>query len=439
MSRPLSGLRLVVTLPPRDWFGGVDHARARDQIAALTKLGASVYEFDVASMYMPDRSQLQAQIEGIRAFKPDAVIGTPHAGYAVQGGMANVESGRPFNIFFDQLDLPTVLYWDHFLTQAPYYILHPWPRTPDESATGALDQLRKLLAHPRTVHFFPDSGHIEELRKLGLAAVDDESWFVTAVSMEFVFYGKRIFPFFRKFEDDLAFFGNIYLAASKELPYETESGIRGLRDRALAACAANWNLPPYLAYRQAMRASPAAWLDSDQSFYWRFLYDELSYVANAEHRLRILTASNRPVAFYGGFADPNARDAIADAGCVPRGSVRFGGELAAAYERTRITLDVVNGPFIAGFSPKLLECFASGGFCLTTRRADIKRTFGDLGDAIGFSDDAELAAKIENFLTRSGERRKMSRAIREIILRNHTAAALFTRSLPGALERLRSR
>ena len=103
MSHPLSGLRLVATLPPRDWFGGVDHARARDQIAALTKLGASVYEFDVASMYMPDRSQLQAQIEGIRAFKPDAVIGTPHAGYAVQGGMANVESGRPCNIFFDQL------------------------------------------------------------------------------------------------------------------------------------------------------------------------------------------------------------------------------------------------------------------------------------------------------------------------------------------------
>jgi len=437
--RPLFGLRLVATLPPREWFGGVDFARARDQVAALIELGASVYEFDVTAVYAPDRSEFQAQIDGIRAFKPDAVIGTPHAGYAVQSVTTNTETGRPRNIFFDQLELPTVLYWDHFLTQAPYYIIHPWPRTPSESVAGSFDQLRKLLAHPRTVHFFPDSGHIDELRTLGLATVDDQSWFVTAVSMEFISHGRCSFRILRKWENDLAFFGNIYLTASKERPYDSEPVIREMRDQALAACAANWDLPPYHAYRDVMTGRSMPWLNLDQSFYWRFLYDELSYIANAEHRLRILTASKRPVSFFGGFADPEAQVEIARAGCVPRGSVPFGEELASAYERTRITLDVVNSPFIAGFSPKLLECFASGGFCLTTRRADIKRTFGDLGETIGFSNAAELAAKIDNYLANGRERRKVSREIRKIIQRNHTAAALFTRSLPGALARLGSR
>jgi hypothetical protein len=443
MRQPFSALRLVVTVPPPEWFGGVDHARARDQIDALIELGARVYEFGTAAAYAQDSRQLQSQIEDIRVFRPDAVIGTPHAGYAVQGGMVDFDlrpgGERPRNLFLDELGIPIILYWDHVLTQAPYYLTRHWPKNASESVGGALDHLRELLVHPRAVHFFPDTGHMDELHKLGIAALDDDPWFVTAVHQDFVAYGTRAFRFLRRRGDDLAFFGNIYLAASKRLPYEGAPGVSELRDRALVACAANWGLPPYRAYKDAVVGRPMHWLDPDQSFYWRFLYDELSIVANAGHRLRILTASGRPVAFFGGFADPDSRAAIAAAGCVPRGSLPYGKELAAAYNRTRITLDVVNGPFITGFSPKLLECFAAGGFCLTTRRADLKRAFGDLGEAIGFSNAGELAAKIDHYLTRRRERRSVTREMQEIIRRDHTVAALFSRTLPMALDRLRAR
>src|SRR3954447_19744585 len=83
----LLGLRFVVTLPPAEWFGGVDLARARDQVIALRKLGAEVHEFDTTSVYATGQPRLHSLIDQIRAFGPDAVIGTPHAGYAVQGGM----------------------------------------------------------------------------------------------------------------------------------------------------------------------------------------------------------------------------------------------------------------------------------------------------------------------------------------------------------------
>jgi spore maturation protein CgeB len=100
---------------------------------------------------------------------------------------------------------------------------------------------------------------------------------------------------------------------------------------------------------------------------------------------------------------------------------------------------VVNSPFINGFSPKLLECFAAGGFMLTTRKADIIRSFGDLADAISYSKADELAEKVDYYLSHDLERRDVTREMQEIIRRDHTAAALYRRTLPQALERLRVR
>jgi hypothetical protein len=437
----------VVTLPPPGFFGGLDRRRADDHAAALRALGASVYEFKTEAIYSNDRAMLEHEIADIRTFAPDAVIGTQHAGYAIQGGMIDqpdLASGRPSrNLFLDVLELPTVLYWDHVLTQAAKYIMRSWPSSPQQSPSGVMQQLKRLMTHPLAVHFLPDSGHAAELDRMGAVAFDYDPFFVTAVSELFVQHGREEHgPPLRP--EKLSFFGNFYFAATEQIPYRDQADLRKLRHAALARCEADWDLSPYEAYAAAADETPAdsrtkLKLDPNESFYWRFLYDELSIVANGEHRFRLLAACKRPVAFYGGFGDPSSRAVIADRAWLLRESLPYGEFLAEAYRSTSLTLDVVNAPFINGFSPKLLECFAAGGFLLTTRKRDILTAFGGLADAIGYSSADELAAKIDHYLTRDSERRSVTREMQEIIRRDYTAAALFERTLPSAVERVHAR
>ncbi len=444
---PLSGLRLVVTLPPPGFFGGLDRRRADDHAAALRALGASIYEFNTAAIYGKDRVALDSQIADLRNFAPDAVIGTQHAGYAVQGGMIDDPDhpdDEPQNLFLDLLELPTVLYWDHLLTQAPRYLIQSWPSLPQDSTPGMLPKLKRLLGHPLAVHFFPDSGHAAEIHKIGIPPFDHDPVFVTAVSQLFVQHGAEVHGAPAR-PEELAFFGNLYLAASAEIPYGGEPAIAAVRQDALSRCEADWDLAPFDAYAHAIADLPSdrraeLKLEPDQSFYWRFLYDELSIVANGERRFDILASCNQPLAFYGGFADPSSGTAIAAQKWLLRESLPHDRSLAEAYRSTEVTLDVVNAPFINGFSPKLLECFASGGFLLTTRKEDIAAAFGrGLADAISYSSADELAAKIDHYLGHESERRDIAREFRNIIQRDHTAVALFSRTLPAAIEQLRRR
>jgi hypothetical protein len=443
---PLSGLRLVVTLPPPQFFGGLDRRRADDHAAALRALGASVYEFSTEAVYRNDKAALARQIAEIRAFVPDTVIGTQHAGYAIQGGMiADPDGGEGTNrnLFLDILEVPTILYWDHVLTQAARYLIPSWPGCPQESVPEVVARMKHLLMHPLAVHFFPDSGHVAELERMGLATFDDDPVFVTAVSQLFVQHGAEAKGALLR-PEELAFFGNLYLAATSEIAYVSDPSLAEVRRDALARCAADWNLPAFDAYARTIAALPPERranlkLEPDQSFFWRFLYDELSIVANGQRRFDILATCNRPVAFHGGFADPQSAEAIATCQWLLRGSLPHDRSLAEAYRSARVTIDVVNAPFINGFSPKLLECFASGGFLLTTRKKDINRAFGDLGDAISYSSAGELAAKIDHFLGHETERRSIMREMQEIIGRDHTAATLFARTVPAAIERIRAR
>ena len=107
--------------------------------------------------------------------------------------------------------------------------------------------------------------------------------------------------------------------------------------------------------------------------------------------------------------------------------------LARAYRAATLTLDVVNAPFINGFSPKLLECFAAGGFMLTTRKADMKAAFGGLADLIGYSNSGGAQFKNRSYASHDSERRQVTREMQEIIRRDHIAAALFARTVPAAL------
>jgi spore maturation protein CgeB len=62
-----------------------------------------------------------------------------------------------------------------------------------------------------------------------------------------------------------------------------------------------------------------------------------------------------------------------------------------------LTVDVANSAFVNGLSVKLIDCFATGGFALTSRKNDLALAFGELADQIGYNNDDESATKMEFF------------------------------------------
>ena len=242
------------------------------------------------------------------------------------------------------------------------------------------------------------------------------------------------------FDHEVAFFGNIYLAASGKLPYAAQPEFTQLRRRVSETRSANPRLSFYHAYRDAIAAlQPSARsrlrLDPDQSFYWRVMFDELTHYMNGEERLRAMQSCGRAVDFFGNFNDPDS-NTLMPAACRSRGALPYGPQLAESFRRTRVTVDVANAAFINGFSVKLVDCFASGGFALTDRKADVARAFGPIADEISYDGTEELAAKVDFYLGRPDRRRDIAREIGATVREKYSTHTLFTDVIPKALQRL---
>jgi hypothetical protein len=370
------------------------------------------------------------------------VIGTPHAGFLIQEYLLPnyLQRSCSRNFFIDELELPVVLFWDHAHLQSARYLLQPWPTTPSQSGAGARETLKNLFTHPNVVHFFPDTGHAHEISKLGIGSFDEDSYYVQAVGPAFTQPGGRAEDD-ECFDNEIAFFGNVYLSESKKRPYAGNTGLAGLRVQARASCAADWRLSAWHAYLRAIDTLEydervALKLIPDQSFFWRFLHDELCLVMNGADRLRILQSCGKEIAFFGNFNDTNSNALMPEAFRL-RGALPYDSALAGAFRRTRITVDVVNAAFINGFSVKLMACYAAGGFALTTPKNDIARAIGQpLAGEICCKNADDLADKLDFFLGQDVKRRELSRAIGDIVRREYSAEALFSRTLPPALEQL---
>jgi hypothetical protein len=438
----LSGLRLLATLPPSDDFSGTNAEIARVHISALRQLGATVCEFDTSPFYTGHRNALWSQIEAAKDFRAHAVISVPNAGYAAQLVLEDDDIVR--NVFMDILELPTIFLWDHALVQAPRYVLPFWPPEPLYSTPGVKQAIRSLLLHPLSFHLFFDTGQISEFRRLGIASFDDENYAVCGgVSQEAIDCGRNN-DGEQGVNHSVSFFGNFYMGAERQIRYRDKE-LTAIREAALDAVMSDWDYPAYYAYLREIdsldpRLRAKLRLDPDQSFYWRYLYDELCVVANGEPRFRKLLACAHPVTYFGGFANSESRAIALRAGWqLADEYLPYGGPLAAAFRQSRVSIDVTNAPFINGFTSKFLECFAAGGFMLTTRKADMTAVLGSLVDAIGFSSAEELERKVDLYLTDERQRREVAREIRELVGRDWSTAAMFARTVPLALERVRAR
>jgi len=113
MPGPLTGLRIVATMPPHGWFGGIDYNFAVEMADELRTLGAAVFDLDVAGFTSGNDLYVHDAVEALKTFRPDVAISLPNALYAL------ICASKGQNVFKDILQIPTLMLWDHGLLQLP--------------------------------------------------------------------------------------------------------------------------------------------------------------------------------------------------------------------------------------------------------------------------------------------------------------------------------
>src|SRR4029077_14173843 len=83
MPGPLHGLRVVTTMPPHTWFGGVDYNFAVEMSEELRALGAEFFDLDVAGFHSGNQNYINGAIEALKVFRPDVALPLPNALYAL--------------------------------------------------------------------------------------------------------------------------------------------------------------------------------------------------------------------------------------------------------------------------------------------------------------------------------------------------------------------
>jgi len=185
--RPLAGLRIVVTIPPYAWFGGVDFNFATEMSEELRTLGAEVFDLDLYGFIAGNELGMEQAVAALKTFDPDVAISLPNAGYAL---LARTPRGQ--NVFRDVLEIPTIMLWDHGLLQFPSLVLSPLPDGPEFSADGSIERLRAAIDHPLYVHYSPDRGHITELDRLGVISRDKVHFYLQPAYPNYVRHGYRV-------------------------------------------------------------------------------------------------------------------------------------------------------------------------------------------------------------------------------------------------------
>jgi hypothetical protein len=173
-------------------------------------------------------------------------------------------------------------------------------------------------------------------------------------------------------------------------------------------------------------------LSRDDTFFWQFAHRFILHEAQTVTRLAALGAAGAPVACIGNidFHIAGVPDNLVDAGT----HVDFVDGLPRALTACAITLDVLNPGFIDGYSHKPVQAFAAGGFMLLNRVGGFVESFGEAGEAASWTSHADLAAKIDHYLTRPALRQEIGDAIRAEIAARHTLSHVLRRVLGFAAE-----
>lgn len=426
MPSPLPFSRIAVTVPPADWFHGITcttYELCRD---ALQGLGATLFEVPLDAFLPANPERIADLIHDLRAFAPQLAFGLP---YLTQALVCRLPAGRDGwrpNLFTDVLDVPTLGAWDHAPFELADQLLTPHPTSPEDSMTGAIARLRRALAHPRVIHWARDSGQVELTRRFGFA--HDPILEMTPALPAVRHDGPD-----PEARPDVAFIGHFYQGPPPWPDPELNALAAGAVADWLSGGGTMWQaLERRLSSLPAERRR-ALRLEPDQSFFWAFVHRTVIHDAHSAHRLHLLGAAGVPVACYSNLRTdlPGVPQNLV---AVP-GHIPFGPPLDAALARHPITVDITSPGFGHTISQKLFRGFDAGGFMLVDRKPDFIAAFGELGEAISWRDGAELAARIDLYLTKPDLRREIGDEMRERIARDRRLPDVLLRVMARAAER----
>lgn len=418
--------RIAVTMPPPNWFHGIAAELARIYRDGLKDLGIDVIEVPVEAFLPPDLGWIARLKDAMLSFRPELAIGLSHASYALICRMPPDRDGYRRNFFTEVLDLPTICLWDHAPMDLAFSVLGPLPETAAGSRPGAMAELQRALKHPRIIHWSRDRQQSRIMTELSLA---DAAHIVHVPAPALPpFVNSRnagIRP-----AADVGFVGHLYQA----LAADWDAEVRMLAAGALG-CLDNGNLwNAVVAGIDAMpqEARARLRLSCDETFFWQFAHRFILHDAQTVTRLAALGAAGVPVACIGNidFSVSGVPDNLVDGGT----HVDFAAGLPKALSACAITLDVLNPGFIDGYSHKPVLGFAAGGFVLLNRVNGFVESFGEAGEAVSWTSHADLAAKIDRYLTRPALRQEIGDAIRAEIAARHTLSHALRRVLDFAAE-----
>jgi Glycosyl transferases group 1 len=413
----MKNARIVVTVPPAQWFGGYDRRAAFVLIEELERqFDLSFYRFDTTPFVFPDVRAQKVAVEQLADYRPDLAISLSNAGY----GMAcKIEDGgNTFNVFMDILGIPLMLLWDHGLFQFPSIVLSP-PESPEQSQGGAIRRVADAINHPLAYHYPIDTGQVAEMKRIGL--LEDRNVFPmpSLAYKPFLDHGaasRRSVD-----EHDLVFVGNVYLSDLYRKASEQHPGLatyyRRIVDDPRALTIPAWTRLAALVDELPSEIKRATRLDYDQSFFWNFANKLIGHGCNTQARIDLLSAIDHPLAFYGSFADPDGIPHLRNVSSrlEYKGSVDFATELPQVYGSSKILVDLTNAAFINNCSTKPICCFAAGGFALFDYKPDAIAALGPDADRVMYRDHDELNRKIDHFLTHDAERSDLANHLRETI------------------------
>lgn len=412
-----SSARVVMVIPPKQWFGGQDRRGTLSVVPHLQqRFGSTFYHFDTTPFIFGDKRKQQIAIANLREYKPHLAI-TP-ANYGLR---CVVQSERgTLNVFTDILEIPLMMLWDHGLFGFPSQILEPAAKAPEESLPGSMRRISEVIDQPLMRHYPIDSAQVSEMRRLGMLHTDKVQPVPAVAYKPFLDHGKKLKS--RHYINDVAFVGNVFL--SDRYQARVDSSVSGrVHDAVVAGKIGNPTIPAWNLLTEQLNAlSPSekaeSRLDYDQSYFWHFANDLVGVQCNTHSRMQTLTSIKHNVAFYGAFVDPDGIPRLSESGSIEyKGYVHFSTELPQVYAGTRILVDVTNAAFITNCSTKPMCCFAAGGFSLFDYKPDPIKHLGIDVEKVMYRDFDELNAKIDYFLTHEREREALAEHLKDVIRR----------------------
>jgi hypothetical protein len=420
--------RIAITVPPPNWFHGIARAQMAIYRQTLIDLGCSVVDVPVEVFLPPDLGRINTLLADLREFQPELAIGLHFGAYALICRLPPNRDGRRPNLFTDILAIPTICLWDHAPLDLANQLLAPHPERPANSASGALNAMQQILSNPLLLHWSRDTGQTRIMEEHGFAAAGS----ITQVRPP-TLPGFTATNLLNRDEPSLGFVGHFY----QDLPEFPDRKIRILERDCLECWIENeqvplWDVVTHKIADLSAKSCRRFHLARDETFFWHFAHQLIVHRAQTVARLRTLGATGLAVTCYGNLK-PGKPNVPANLRAADR--VEFGSHLATALARHAIIIDVLNPGFVDGYSPKPVLGFAAGGFVLVNRKQDFINDFGELGEAVSYTDCNDLRAKIDRYLTRPRLRQEIGDAIRETIQSNHTLDFVLSSGIRSSWEK----